>query len=111
MAAEAAEKTRYLICNADEGDPGAFMDRSMLESDPLNVIEGMMIGGYAIGAQRGFFYVRAEYPMAIERIQKAHRRSAAVGGCWARTSSARALISTWKSASARGPSFAARKRP
>ena len=71
MAAAAHEKTRYLICNADEGDPGAFMDRSMLESDPLNVIEGMLIGGYAIGAKRGFFYVRAEYPMAIRRIQKA----------------------------------------
>ena len=71
MAAKAEEKTRYIICNADEGDPGAFMDRSMLESDPLNVIEGMMIGGYAIGAERGFFYVRAEYPMAIRRIQHA----------------------------------------
>jgi NADH:ubiquinone oxidoreductase subunit F (NADH-binding)/(2Fe-2S) ferredoxin/NAD-dependent dihydropyrimidine dehydrogenase PreA subunit len=71
MAASAAEKTRYLICNADEGDPGAFMDRSMLESDPFNVVEGMIIGGYAIGARRGFFYVRAEYPLAIERIQGA----------------------------------------
>ena len=65
------EKTRYLICNADEGDPGAFMDRSMLESDPFSVIEGMLIGGYAIGAQRGFFYVRAEYPLAIRRIEHA----------------------------------------
>jgi NADH:ubiquinone oxidoreductase subunit F (NADH-binding)/(2Fe-2S) ferredoxin len=71
MAAAARETTRYLICNADEGDPGAFMDRSMLESDPLNVVEGMLIGGYAIGARRGFFYVRAEYPMAIRRIQHA----------------------------------------
>jgi NADH:ubiquinone oxidoreductase subunit F (NADH-binding)/(2Fe-2S) ferredoxin/Pyruvate/2-oxoacid:ferredoxin oxidoreductase delta subunit len=71
MAAAAREKTRYLVCNADEGDPGAFMDRSMLESDPLNVVEGMLIGGYAIGARRGFFYVRAEYPMAIRRIQQA----------------------------------------
>ncbi|MGD0900403.1 MAG: hypothetical protein ABR915_21430, partial [Thermoguttaceae bacterium] len=71
MAAAAPEKTRYLICNADEGDPGAFMDRSMLESDPLNVVEGMIIGGYAIAAHRGFFYVRAEYPMAIRRIQHA----------------------------------------
>jgi NADH:ubiquinone oxidoreductase subunit F (NADH-binding)/(2Fe-2S) ferredoxin/NAD-dependent dihydropyrimidine dehydrogenase PreA subunit len=71
MAAASPEKTRYIICNADEGDPGAFMDRSMLESDPLNVIEGMLIGGYAIGAARGFFYVRAEYPMAIRRIQNA----------------------------------------
>ncbi len=67
----AADPVRYLICNADEGDPGAFMDRSMLESDPLNVVEGMIIGGFAIGAHQGFFYVRAEYPMAIERIQHA----------------------------------------
>ncbi len=71
MAAAAKEKTRYIICNADEGDPGAFMDRSVLESDPLNVVEGMIIGAYAIGACRGFFYVRAEYPMAIRRIQNA----------------------------------------
>jgi NADH:ubiquinone oxidoreductase subunit F (NADH-binding)/(2Fe-2S) ferredoxin/NAD-dependent dihydropyrimidine dehydrogenase PreA subunit len=71
MAVASPETTRYLICNADEGDPGAFMDRSMLESDPFNVIEGMIIGGYAIGAHRGFFYVRAEYPLAIERIQNA----------------------------------------
>ncbi len=71
MGAAAADTTRYLVCNADEGDPGAFMDRSMLESDPLNVVEGMIIGGFAIGAQQGFFYVRAEYPMAIQRIQRA----------------------------------------
>ncbi len=62
---------KFIICNADEGDPGAFMDRSMLEGDPFSVIEGMMIGAYAIGANRGFFYVRAEYPLAIERIQTA----------------------------------------
>jgi NADH:ubiquinone oxidoreductase subunit F (NADH-binding)/(2Fe-2S) ferredoxin/Pyruvate/2-oxoacid:ferredoxin oxidoreductase delta subunit len=68
------DDTRYLICNADEGDPGAFMDRSMLESDPLNVIEGMIIGGFAIGAHQGFFYVRAEYPMAIQRIETAIRQ-------------------------------------
>jgi NADH:ubiquinone oxidoreductase subunit F (NADH-binding)/(2Fe-2S) ferredoxin/NAD-dependent dihydropyrimidine dehydrogenase PreA subunit len=61
--------TKYIICNADEGDPGAFMDRSMLEGDPLSVIEGMIIGGYAIGAHRGFFYVRAEYPLAVRRIE------------------------------------------
>ncbi len=71
MGAAAADPTRYLICNADEGDPGAFMDRSMLESDPFNVIEGMLIGAYAIGACRGFFYVRAEYPLAIRRLQGA----------------------------------------
>jgi len=68
---ENTETTRYLICNADEGDPGAFMDRSILESDPFSVIEGMLIGGYAIGASRGFFYVRAEYPLAIRRIENA----------------------------------------
>lgn len=65
------ETTRYMICNADEGDPGAFMDRSVLESDPFSVIEGMMIAGFAIGAQKGFFYIRAEYPLAVERVQKA----------------------------------------
>ncbi len=65
------EKERYMICNADEGDPGAFMDRSMLESDPFSVIEGMMIAGFAIGAEKGFFYIRAEYPLAVERIEKA----------------------------------------
>ena len=65
------EQIRYMICNADEGDPGAFMDRSMLESDPFSVVEGMIIAGFAIGAQRGFFYIRAEYPLAIERIEKA----------------------------------------
>ncbi len=70
-AAGSAEKTRYLICNADEGDPGAFMDRSMLEGDPFSVIEGMLIGAFAIGAHQGFMYVRAEYPMAIKRVQNA----------------------------------------
>lgn len=74
MCAKSPETTRYLICNADEGDPGAFMDRSMLESDPFNVVEGMIIGGYAISATRGFFYVRAEYPLAITRIQNAIRQ-------------------------------------
>jgi NADH:ubiquinone oxidoreductase subunit F (NADH-binding)/(2Fe-2S) ferredoxin len=71
MGSKAEDTIRYLVCNADEGDPGAFMDRSMLESDPLNVVEGMIIGAFAIGAHRGFVYVRAEYPMAIERVQNA----------------------------------------
>ncbi len=62
---------KYIICNADEGDPGAFMDRSMLESDPFSVIEGMIIGGFTIGASRGFLYIRAEYPLAIRRIEHA----------------------------------------
>ncbi|MCK5848732.1 MAG: NADH-quinone oxidoreductase subunit F, partial [Caldisericia bacterium] len=62
-------KPKYMVCNGDEGDPGAFMDRSLLEGDPHSVIEGMMIGGYAIGASEGIFYVRAEYPLAIKRLE------------------------------------------
>jgi NADH:ubiquinone oxidoreductase subunit F (NADH-binding)/(2Fe-2S) ferredoxin/NAD-dependent dihydropyrimidine dehydrogenase PreA subunit len=65
------ETTRYLICNGDEGDPGAFMDRGMLESDPFSVVEGMIVAAFAIGAQKGFYYIRAEYPLAIKRIQNA----------------------------------------
>ncbi|AWW25383.1 NADH-ubiquinone oxidoreductase-F iron-sulfur binding region domain-containing protein [Acetobacterium carbinolicum] len=64
-------KTKYMVCNADEGDPGAFMDRSVLESDPHALIEGMLIGAKAIGANEGVIYVRAEYPLAIVRLQKA----------------------------------------
>lgn len=62
---------KYVVCNADEGDPGAFMDRSILEGDPHSVIEGMVIAGYAIGATKGLVYIRAEYPLAIERLRKA----------------------------------------
>jgi len=62
---------KYVICNADEGDPGAYMDRSVLEGDPHSVIEGLIIAGYAIGAGRGYMYIRAEYPLAVERVKKA----------------------------------------
>jgi NADH-quinone oxidoreductase subunit F len=62
---------KYIICNADEGDPGAFMDRSVLEGDPHSLIEGMAIGAYAIGAKQGYVYLRAEYPLAVERLQYA----------------------------------------
>jgi NADH-quinone oxidoreductase subunit F len=68
---EAPGKTKYIICNADEGDPGAFMDRAILESDPHSVIEGMTVAGYATGATEGYIYVRAEYPLAIERLKTA----------------------------------------
>lgn len=68
LAAQAKGDTKYIVCNADEGDPGAFMDRSILEGDPHSVIEAMAIGGYAIGAHQGFVYVRAEYPLAVERL-------------------------------------------
>lgn len=70
---EKSEK-KYIICNADEGDPGAFMDRSVLEGDPHSVLEGMMIAAYAIGADEGFIYVRAEYPLAIKRLRTALRQ-------------------------------------
>ena len=68
---EAPGEQKYLICNADEGDPGAFMNRSLIESDPHAVLEGMLIAGYAIGASKGIVYIRAEYPLAIERLKKA----------------------------------------
>ncbi len=68
---QASGKSKYVICNADEGDPGAFMDRSILESDPHAVIEGMLIAGYAIGAHQGYIYVRAEYPLAVARLEVA----------------------------------------
>jgi NADP-reducing hydrogenase subunit HndC len=69
LLAQAPGKPKYVICNADEGDPGAFMNRAVLEGDPHRVIEGMAIGGYAMGANRGFVYIRAEYPLAIKRLQ------------------------------------------
>ncbi|MBQ8930216.1 MAG: NADH-quinone oxidoreductase subunit NuoF [Oscillospiraceae bacterium] len=70
---------KYVVCNGDEGDPGAFMDRSILEGNPLAVIEGMMIAGYAIGAQNGYFYVRAEYPIAVNRLKIAIRQAEEAG--------------------------------
>jgi NADH-quinone oxidoreductase subunit F len=70
-ALEAAGRPKYLVCNADEGDPGAFMDRSILEGDPHSVLEGMLIAGYATGSSEGIIYVRAEYPLAIKRLEKA----------------------------------------
>ncbi len=66
---QAPGEEKYLICNADEGDPGAFMDRALLEGDPHTVLEGMVIGAYAIGATQGYIYCRAEYPLAIERLE------------------------------------------
>lgn len=68
LCRKAKSDTKYIICNADEGDPGAFMDRSILEGDPHSVIEGMIIGAYAIGASKGYIYCRAEYPLALKRL-------------------------------------------
>ena len=68
FARKAEGDVKYILCNADEGDPGAFMDRSILEADPHAVLEGMIIAGYAIGARQGYIYCRAEYPLAIKRL-------------------------------------------
>ncbi len=77
--AKAQSSLKYVVCNADEGDPGAFMDRSVLESDPHRVIEGMAIAGYAVGASKAFIYVRAEYPLAVKRLQIAIRQAERLG--------------------------------
>jgi len=79
MVAKAVAKQKYVICNADEGDPGAFMDRSVLEGDPHSVIEGMAVAAYAIGAEKGFIYVRAEYPLAIKRLKTAIKQAERMG--------------------------------
>ena len=71
FAANVQSDKKYVVCNGDEGDPGAFMDRSILEANPFEVIEGMMIAGYAYGADEGYFYVRAEYPVAVARLMRA----------------------------------------
>jgi NADH-quinone oxidoreductase subunit F len=71
----APNKPKYVVCNGDEGDPGAFMDRAILESDPHSVIEGMVIAAYAVGAREGYIYVRAEYPLAVRRVQIALRQA------------------------------------
>ncbi len=75
FAAAPVADQKYIICNADEGDPGAFMDRSVLEGDPHSVIEGLAIGGYAIGASEGYIYARAEYPIAIKRLEIAIKQA------------------------------------
>jgi len=79
FARSAAGEKKYVICNGDEGDPGAFMDRSVMEGAPHRVLEGMMIAGYAIGADEGYIYVRAEYPLAVKRLKKAVADAEAAG--------------------------------
>ncbi|MGN0522464.1 MAG: NADH-ubiquinone oxidoreductase-F iron-sulfur binding region domain-containing protein [Eubacterium sp.] len=78
-ARQSEGEEKYLICNADEGDPGAFMDRAVIESDPHNLIEGMLIGAYAIGAKNAVVYVRAEYPLAIKRLERAIEQATQAG--------------------------------
>ncbi len=79
FAKDTRAETRYVLCNADEGDPGAYMDRSVLEGDPHSVIEGMALAAYAIGASQGYVYVRAEYPLAVERLTIALEQARACG--------------------------------
>ena len=79
FAAASQNDVKYVCCNADEGDPGAFMDRSVLEGDPHTVIEAMAIAGYAIGAHQGYIYVRAEYPIAVERLEIAIKQAEEIG--------------------------------
>ena len=79
QVARQKETQRYVVCNGDEGDPGAFMDRSVMEGDPHKMIEGMIIAGYAVGAQEGYIYVRAEYPLAIKRLKIAIAQAEEVG--------------------------------
>jgi NADH-quinone oxidoreductase subunit F len=79
FAAKSPGDIKYIICNGDEGDPGAFMDRSILEGDPHAVIEGMVIAGYAIGASKGYVYARAEYPLAVARLKKAIKDAKEMG--------------------------------
>lgn len=75
----AKEKEKYLVCNADEGDPGAFMNRSLIEGDPHSLLEGMIIAGYALGAKEGYIYCRAEYPLALERLDLAIKQAKEAG--------------------------------
>ncbi len=79
FASKSPGPKKYIICNADEGDPGAFMDRSVLEGDPHSLLEGMLIGAYAIGADEGYIYVRAEYPLAIKRLKVAIAQAEELG--------------------------------
>ena len=106
--AKTGEQEKYVICNADEGDPGAFMDRAVLESDPHRVLEGMAIAAYAVGA-RGYIYVRAEYPLAVKHLKTAIKQAERLG-LLGNTSAARASVSTSISGWAPARSSAA-KRP
>ncbi len=106
--AKSAGAKKYVICNADEGDPGAFMDRSVLESDPHSVLEGMAIAAFAVGADQGFIYVRAEYPLAISRLQIAIKQAKQLGVLGSGILNRRST-SPWTCASARAHLCAAKK--
>jgi NADH:ubiquinone oxidoreductase subunit F (NADH-binding) len=105
---ESEADQKYVVCNADEGDPGAFMDRSILEGDPHSVIEAMAICGYCIGADKGLVYIRAEYPLAIERLKVALGQAREYG-LLGKTSLEQVLILKLKSGMEQVHLFAVRK--
>ncbi len=108
---QARRRTRkYVICNGDEGDPGAFMDRSVLEGDPHRVLEGMAIAAYAVGAEQGYIYVRGEYPLAIRRLETAIKQAERARLLGSRHLRHRRSTSGSTSGSAPAPSSAARRR-
>ena len=109
MVRKAQADKKYVIANGDEGDPGAYMDRTLMESDPHRVLEGMAIAGYAVGAEQGFIYVRGEYPVAAKRLERAIR-AAERRACWAAACWTAASTSASTSASAPAPSSAAKRR-
>ena len=76
---QAKGEQKYIVCNADEGDPGAYMDRSTLEGDPHSVLEAMAIAGHTVGANQGYIYIRAEYPLAIKRLEIAMKQAREYG--------------------------------
>jgi bidirectional [NiFe] hydrogenase diaphorase subunit len=104
LVRKAKGEKKYLVANGDEGDPGAYMDRTLMESDPFLVLEGMAIAAYAVGADQGYIYVRAEYPLAAERLRKAIKLAE-------KASSAATSTSESISVSGPAPSSAGKKRP
>ena len=108
--AKTGEQQKYVICNADEGDPGAFMDRAVLESDPHRVLEGMAIAAYAVGAQQGYHLRARRVPAGRQASEDRHHARRSGSACSATTSAARASASTSISGSAPARSFAARRR-
>ncbi len=110
MPARRQGDRKFVLCNGDEGDPGAFKDRSIMEGDPHSVLEGMVIGAFAVGAHEGYIYVRDEYPLAVVNLTIALEQARKAGLLGARTSSAPASTSTSGSRAAAAPSSAASRR-
>ena len=111
LARQAAADVKYVVCNADEGEPGAYMDRTVLEGDPHAVLEGMLIGSYAIGAAKGFIYVRNEYPLAIEILEHAIERGREMRASGRRRLGQRLVVPRHGPPRGRGLSSAAKKPP